>query len=101
MTFNSIKNRVQSYDKTKYQIYSVEDEAILKGKGSVFNLGFGVSGGAKYDFNFGTFYADISLGYDFLRIPTNSIASTGYNELGSMLNFSVGIGYRKILFPKK
>lgn len=101
MTFNTIKSRIQSYDKTKYQIYGVDNDASLNGKGNIFNLGFGVSGGAKYDFNFGTLYADVSLGYDFLQLASNSIAQQGYTSFGSRLNFGIGVGYRKILFPKK
>lgn len=98
MTFNTIKSRVQSYDKTKYQIYGITEN--LNGTGNIFNLGFGVSGGMKYDFSFGTFYADVSLGYDFLQLASNAIAQQGYSSFGSRLNFGIGIGYRKILFPK-
>lgn len=99
ITFNSIKSRIQSYDKSKYQIYG--DTGENEGKGNVFNLGFGVSGGMKYDFSFGTFYFDANFGYDFLRIPTNNIAAQGYNSFGSPLNFTFGIGFRRILMPRK
>jgi hypothetical protein len=99
VTFNSVKSRIQSYDKTKYQIYGSTGEN--EGKGNIFNLGFGVSGGMKYDFKFGTFYFDANFGYDFLQLATNSIASQGYNSFGSRLNFNLGLGFRKIIYSKK
>ncbi len=99
LSFNTIKNRVQSFDKTKYQIYGATDD--LNGKGNIFNLGFGVSGGMKYDFNFGTFYFDANLEYDFLQLATNQIAAQGYSSFGSRLNFNFGLGFRKIIFPVK
>lgn len=100
ISFNNIKSRVESYDKTLYEIYGATPQE-LNGKGSVFNLGFGLSGGMKYDIiGFGTLYFDVNFGYDFLRYPTNKIATTGYNTFGSMINFNVGIGYRKIIFSR-
>lgn len=100
VTFNSVKSRISSFDQNKYQIYGT-DASTLSGKGNVFNLGFGVGGGMKYDLHFGTFYMDLNFQYDFLRLPTNNIASLGYQSFGSPLNFTIGVGYRKIIFSKK
>ena len=99
ISFNSVKSRVQSFDKTKYQIYGANDD--ISGKGNIFNLGFGVGGGMKYDFRFGTFYFDANLEYDFLQLATNTVAQQGYQSFGSRLNFNLGLGFRKIIFPSK
>lgn len=99
ISFNTVKSRIQSYDQSKYQIYGATED--LSGKGNIFNLGFGVGGGMKYDFTFGTLFFDANLGYDFLQLATNTVAQQGYSSFGSRLNFNFGLGYRKIIFPMK
>ncbi|MBN9293045.1 MAG: hypothetical protein J0G96_03600 [Flavobacteriia bacterium] len=99
LSFNNIKSRIESFDKTKYQIYGGND-IQTDGKGSIFNLGIGLGGGMKYDFRFGSVYMDLGIGYNILQLATNTIAQQGYSSFGSPLNFVVGVGYRKILFMK-
>lgn len=98
-SFNLIKSRVQSYDHTKYNILVDGNVIDPRGKGSVFNLGFGGLVGMKYDFiRFGTLFLDLSLEYNILQVATNLIAQEHYSSFGRQLNFYAGIGYRKILY---
>lgn len=89
--FNQIKQATDSYDKSKYAVEGGE-------RGSIFNLAFGLSGGVKNDFTWGTLYFDVSFDYFILSQPTNQIAVNGYNELGGPLLFTFALGYKKSIF---
>lgn len=102
ISFSNVKNRLDSYNKNLYQLFGQDGTSSdnnINGKGNIFSLGISLSGGMKYDINhFGTVFLDLNFGYNFLQLATNSIASQGYQNLGSSLNFYFGLGYRKILF---
>lgn len=93
LIFNSVK-RVYDYsdiDMSKYQL--PVNEQI---KGSIFSLGFGLTGGLKYTFaGYGTLYLDGGFSYIFNAQPSNTTASIGAENLYSPLFFTFGLGFRK------
>ncbi len=91
--FNTASMTVDNYDQTKYRLQSGQEM-----KGNVFNLAFGLSGGIKNDFSWGTLYLEASFDYAILAVPSNQTAVAAYNQMGSPLLFTFGIGYKKTLF---
>lgn len=91
--FNQIRQNTDNYDKSKYRLKDGGDT-----RGNIFNLAFGLSGGIKNDFTWGTLYLDASFDYSIIAVPSNQIAVDGYNQLGSPLLFSFGIGYKKTIY---
>ena len=90
--FNQTKIVADRYDASKYSLFNTET------KGSLFNLAFGLSGGVKNDFAWGTLFFDVSFDYFILAQPTNQLAIQGYNQFGSQVAFSFGLGYKKTIF---
>lgn len=90
--FNSIKIDAD-YDKSKYLLANGSGS-----KGSIFTIAFGLNGGLKYDFQWGTLYFDAALFYSIIAIPSNELARSGFYELGGPLLFNFGIGYKKTLW---
>ena len=90
--FNTAKLTTDDYDKSKYQINTTEV------KGNIFSLAFGLSGGVKNDFAWGTLFFDASFDYFILVQPTNNLAINAYNEHGSQLLFTFGLGYKKTIY---
>lgn len=100
--FGFAKARPESYDTSKYQIQNVDPNTEVNGKGTIFNLGFGLNGGMKYDINrFGTLYFDLAFEYSILNYPTTTTALNQFRNFGSPLNFYLGIGYKKIIFMNR
>lgn len=98
LRFGFAQSRPEAYDTENYEIvnYNTED---IQGKGTVFSLGAGLSGGMQYTINrFGTVYMDVAFEYSILNYPTSNAAANAYKDMGSPLNFYVGIGYKKIIF---
>lgn len=90
--FNQATQKTSEFDRSKYAIDGAEE------KGSIFNLAFGLSGGVKNDFAWGTLYFDIAFDYFILSKATNNMAVYSFNELGSQVLFSFGLGYKKTIF---
>lgn len=80
-------------DKSKYQLTEVNN-------GSAFLLNFGLQGGVKRQFTFGTLFADISLSYAIIATtgPNTSVSSGDFSSVLSPLNFNFALGIRKDLF---
>jgi hypothetical protein len=91
--FNSSKVAIGDYDKSLYRLQTGQEE-----KGSVFSLAFGLSGGVKNDFSWGTLYFEASFDYAILAFPSNQTAINGYDQFGSPLLFTFALGYKKNLF---
>lgn len=91
--FNSAKLSTDKFDNKKYQLATGNDT-----KGFIFNLAFGLSGGIKNDFAWGTLYLDVSVDYAILQVPSNQLAVDSYRDFGSPLLFTFGIGYKKNLY---
>lgn len=66
-------------------------------KGSVFLLSFGLQGGAKKQFAFGTLFMDVSLSYAIVAAGSAKLSGSANTQV-SVLNFGCSIGYRKDLF---
>lgn len=96
--FSFVKSRIENFDSSKYTTIT-PDPSDMTGKGTVFNPGFGLNGGLKYDIRrFGTLYFDVSFEYSILNYPTTAIASSGFRDFGSPLNFYLGFGYKRIIY---
>ncbi len=93
--FNSAKMNVDNFDETKYRLQNGQGQEM---KGNIFNLAFGLSGGIKNDFSWGTLYLEASFDYAILAVPSNQIAVSAYNQMGSPLLFTFALGYKKNLF---
>jgi hypothetical protein len=65
--------------------------------GSVFLLSFGLQGGAKKQFAFGTIFTDLSLSYAIVAAGSSKLSGNASTQV-SALNFGFTIGYRKDLF---
>ncbi len=83
------------------KVLSPIDESLYalpnRSQGSVFMLNFGLNGGMKKQFTFGTLFMDLSLSYAI--VATGSAKFTGISQGKlSMLNFGCVVGYRKDLF---
>jgi len=66
-------------------------------KGSVFLLSFGLQGGVKKQFAFGTLFTDLSLSYAIVAAGSAKLSGNAGTQV-SALNFGFTIGYRKDLF---
>jgi hypothetical protein len=66
-------------------------------KGSVFLLSFGLQGGVKKQFAFGTLFLDLSLSYAIVAAGSANLSGNTGKQV-SALNFGTCIGYRKDLF---
>lgn len=73
--------------------YTLRDQ----NKGSVFLLSFGLQGGAKKQFAFGTLFMDVSLSYAIVAAGSAKLSGNANSQV-SVLNFGCSIGYRKDLF---
>lgn len=92
VVFNSVRKNYSDFDRSLYALPSGEDE-----KGTIFNIGFGLAGGAKYNIaNVGTIYGDIGLTYLVLSKASNSTAQN--TQLYRSILFSFAIGFRKDLY---
>lgn len=89
LIFNKVKLEVEDYDRTKYEVYGLGKETV----GSFFGLFFGLNGGVKNTFYFGTLYADVGMSYALFAIPSNTVASQTTNYKNLLFNFN--IGFRK------
>lgn len=94
--FNQITQTTDNFDKSKYTLNGTGTGS--ESRGSIFNLAFGLSGGLKNDFAWGTLYLDVAFDYFILSKATNQAAVNGYNELGSSVLFTFGVGYKKSIF---
>jgi hypothetical protein len=65
--------------------------------GSVFLLSFGLQGGVKKQFAFGTLFTDLSLSYAIVAAGSAKLSGNAGSQV-SALNFGFTIGYRKDLF---
>lgn len=65
--------------------------------GSVFLLSFGLQGGVKKQFAFGTIFTDLSLSYAIVAAGSSKLSGDAGSQV-SALNFGFTIGYRKDLF---
>jgi hypothetical protein len=90
--FNTAKLETDDFDQSKYQLANIET------KGNIFSWAFGLSGGIKNDFTWGTLYFDASFDYFILLQSTNNLATSSFNEHGSQLLFTFGLGYKKTIF---
>ncbi len=93
--FNSASMSIDKYDESKYRLQTGQNNET---KGNVFSLAFGLSGGIKNDFSWGTLYLEASFDYAILGIPSNQAAANAYQQLGSPLLFTFAFGYKKNLF---
>ncbi len=73
--------------------YTLRDQ----NQGSVFLLSFGLQGGAKKQFAFGTLFMDVSLSYAIVAAGSAKLSGNANSQV-SVLNFGCSIGYRKDLF---
>jgi hypothetical protein len=65
--------------------------------GSVFLLSFGLQGGVKKQFAFGTLFTDLSLSYAIVAAGSSKLSGNASTQV-SVLNFGFTIGFRKDLF---
>lgn len=65
--------------------------------GSVFLLSFGLQGGVKKQFAFGTLFSDLSLSYAIVAAGSSKLSGDAGSQV-SALNFGFTIGFRKDLF---
>lgn len=91
--FNTIKVNPDSYDKSKYML-----DQNTELRGNSFSLAFGLTGGLKNDFAWGTLYIDGGFDYLIMNNSTNSTAQVGLSQFGSQLLFSISAGFKKIIF---
>jgi hypothetical protein len=90
--FNTVKRdyNYESIDMSKYQLPIDEPP-----KGSIFSLGFGLSGGVKNTFaGVGTAYFDVGFSYAIMNYTSNLTASSE-NGMYSRLFFTFCLGFRK------
>lgn len=74
--------------------YTIQQRA----QGSVFMLNFGLQGGAKKQFAFGTIFADLSLTYAIIASGSSKFKGGSSANKLSLLNFGCVIGYRRDLY---
>lgn len=91
--FNRVSRDYSDFDRTKYQLDPNNNEE----RGSIFNIGLGLTGGIKNTFaGIGTLYLDVNVSYLILSMPSNQLAQSG--ELYSPLLFNFALGFRKELY---
>ena len=95
LLFNSVKRKYDDYDVMKYEL--PEGELI---KGSIFNLGVGLTGGVKNTFaGIGTLYFDVNVSYVLLSLPNNATAqAVQYSGMVKPLIFNFALGFRRELY---
>lgn len=91
LIFNSVRTELDDYDESQY-MYTGSSET----NGTILGFGFGINGGLKNSFNFGTLFFDAGINYSLLQIASNSYAS---NYMSSdkyrTLNFVFNLGIRR------
>jgi hypothetical protein len=89
--FNKVSLEIDEFDETKYQTtFSSENT------GTIATMGFGLNGGIKNSFNFGTLSFDAGMNYSLFGIASNSVAQN-FNNVSS-LYFVFNLGFRKYLY---
>ena len=90
-----------SFYKLSSKVVDPIDESAYRlqtsNSGSVFLLSFGLQGGAKKQFAFGTIFTDVSLSYAIVAAGSSKLTGDASSQV-SVLNFGFTIGYRKDLF---
>ena len=81
---------VDEIDESAYRV-------TTSNNGSVFLLSFGLQGGVKKQFAFGTLFTDLSLSYAIVAAGSAKLSGNAGSQV-SALNFGFTIGYRKDLF---
>jgi hypothetical protein len=83
------------------KVLSPIDESLYsmpqRSQGSVFMLNFGLNGGMKKQFTFGTLFMDLSLSYAIVATGSAKFNGISSGKL-SVLNFGCVLGYRRDLF---
>jgi hypothetical protein len=93
--FNSVRKTESygAYDASKYTAPALTEYP----KGSIFNIGFGLTGGVKNTIaGIGTIYFDMNFSYLILGVPSNSTASATSSY--SPLVFNFALGFRRELY---
>ena len=91
--FNKVSRDFSDFDRSKYQL----DQNQNLERGSIFNLGVGLTGGVKNTFaGIGTLYFDVNVSYLIISLPSNSLAQQG--ELYTPLLFNFALGFRRELY---
>ncbi|MNK02281.1 hypothetical protein D3C87_201020 [compost metagenome] len=70
---------------------------MASNSGSVFLLSFGLQGGVKKQFAFGTLFSDLSLSYAIVAAGSSKLTGNANSQV-SALNFGFTLGFRKDLF---
>jgi hypothetical protein len=91
LIFNKVSFELDDYDKAKYETTSGSEPF-----GSIVSLGFGLNGGLKHSFTFGTLYFDTGLNYNLLGLPSNATAQN--SNMYANLFFNFNFGFRKYLY---
>lgn len=83
-------------DESKKDLYTIEQTS----RGSAFLLNFGLQGGVKRQFVFGTLFADVSLSYAIIATtgPNTTVPNNDYGAFLSPLNLNFSVGIRRDLF---
>lgn len=83
-------------DESKKDLYYLQ----TSNRGSAFLLNFGLQGGVKRQFTFGTLFADVSFSYAIIATagPNTQVPNNDYSPYLSQLNMNFSIGIRKDLF---
>lgn len=90
LIFNKVSVELDEYDKSKYQTTSGGGT-----NGSIVSLGFGLNGGVKHAFSFGTLFFDTGLNFSIFGLKSDpNIYSDQYKSLFFNFNF----GYRKYFY---
>lgn len=87
--FNKVKLSYSDFDQDKYEVESANDGT----SGSIFGIFFGLTGGVKKSFYFGTIYFDAGMSYALFAVPSNNIAGNSENYRSLLFNFN--LGFRK------
>jgi hypothetical protein len=88
IVFNKVRYDLDEYDKELYDSAMDEDEI-----GSIVGLAFGLNGGIKNSFYFGTIFLDAGINYSIFAIKSPNLSSTPTNY--SSLFFAFNLGIRK------
>lgn len=94
--FNSVKRKYDDFDMAKYELPTNE-----VAKGSIFNVGVGLSGGVKNTFaGIGTLFFDVNASYILLSISNNTTASNVNlnTSMVKQLLFTFALGFRRELY---
>jgi hypothetical protein len=91
LIFNKVSFELDDFDKTKYETTSGSEPI-----GSIVSFGFGLNGGLKHSFTFGTLYFDTGLNYNLLGLSSNATAQN--SNMYANLFFNFNFGFRKYLY---